>query len=120
MMDNDVVGFERNNVEGRTYRTVWSGMKFTDVGKPLSLPSVDKASVQVFGSWGGATVIFVGSNEMVQKHSFNLVDEEGMEVSLSSTGGAMISSLTTWFQPRIIGGDETTDLTVILLDRRVM
>lgn len=109
----------RKNVEGRTSRTVWSFMKLGEEGMPISIPSAEEFSVQVVGDFAGATVIFEGSLEEIADKWFTLTDRQDNEISLSFEGGASLCNLVGWLRPRILGGDETTNLTVILFDRRV-
>ena len=108
----------RKNVEGRVYRTVWSDMKLGDEGKPLSIPSGEEFSIQVVGDFSNASVIFEGSLEEFPSRWFTLTDRQENEVSLSFEGGTSLCNLVGWLRPRILGGDETTKLTVLLFDRR--
>ena len=118
MMDK-VVKAVRRNVVGRTFRTVWEHMQEGDVGQMVELPSSERMSVQVFGNFDDALVMFHGSNEAQSEHFFFIKDELGDEFQLSEESGKNFNPFISWFRPVIVGGSPDTLLTVVILDRTV-
>ena len=94
----------------------WSAVTESDTVNPDkpggSRPSV--ASVQVSGTFGGATVILQGSNDGVNWVSLN--DLSGTPISISSAGAAEFSSAMAQFRPSISGGSSQS-LTVTVAYR---
>jgi len=118
MMDN-IISPVRKGVEGATFRSEWEGLTVDNEAAPFSLPVSKDFSVQVFGTFGDATVVFECSNERVfdKEKVFYLKDKYGTEIGLTS-GGEMVEALLYWIRPKVVGGDDTTDLTVVMLDRK--
>lgn len=96
--------------------TTWSTLAAGDDGAPVRLAVYSDRSVQIAGTFGGASVTIGGSNDGVTYHALSSTDGE----PLTLTAGALkqIVELPIWIKPRIFGGDGTTNLTVILSGRR--
>ena len=89
-------------------------------GKPVELPNYPIKSIQVVGTFGGATVTIEGSN-MVLDNVLELtyapqVDNLETAITFTSTGIKQIFSNTYWIRPRISsGGNVNTDIDVYLI-----
>lgn len=105
-MDNFVKAV-RKNVEGPVYRTVWENLKVGDVGEPVEIPTVKQMTVQILGDFYSSNVIIEGSLEKIPTEYFELWTPDGVSYK----------NIVVWFRPRVIGGDEKSNFTVILLAR---
>ena len=110
----------KTNSFGRTIRYTWSNLAQGDDGIPISIPGAADRSVQVTGTFNGASVIIEGTLEETPINYFTLTDMQGNPISFSAVGGELISEMVTHIRPRISGGGASTDLVVILLNRATM
>lgn len=70
-------------------------------------------SVQVIGTFGGATVVFQGSNDGT--NWVNLNDKDGNAISLSAAGAAEFSTAMLYLRPSASGGSsQDIDVYVIM------
>jgi hypothetical protein len=108
-----------NPSNARSYLSAsYSGMHSDDVGVA---PQNDTAtatatSVQVMGSFGEGQLAIEGTNDGVNWSS--LRDPTGITLAIRSPGIRGILESAMQIRPRVIGGDETTNLTVTFLFRR--
>ena len=96
--------------------TVWSGMGADDDGEPVRLAVYSDRSIQVAGTFGGASVTIGGSNDGLTYHA--LTDNHGNPLTITEARLRGIVELPIYIKPRIFGGDVTTDLRVVLSGRR--
>lgn len=98
---------------------IWSGLAAGDDGQPLPFPGAADRSVQVEGTFGGATVTIEGALDPAA--SFRTLTDAG-HVSLSFTSVPTtlkdVLQACTNIRPKVTGGDGTTNITVYLLARR--
>jgi hypothetical protein len=87
-----------------------------NVGDAYEWPWGADKSVQVAGTFGGATIVIQGSNDGTNYHT--LTDPQGNAVSFTVAGIEAITENTRYIRPSLSGGDGTTSLTVTLLCRR--
>lgn len=87
-----------------------------DDGVPAAYPEYSDRSVQVAGTFGGATVVIEGSNDGVNWST--LRDPQGSSLSLTSAGLKGVVEMSAAIRPRVTGGDGTTALTVSMFFRR--
>lgn len=113
----------RNDKFARSvYVTVWTGLSENDRnGDPESLVQAADRTVQVTGTFGGATVVIEGSNIAVPNLAtnddwFQLTTPAGTNVSFTSAGGALIAENPLHIRPRVSGGTNT-DISVDLVSR---
>jgi hypothetical protein len=98
------------------YVVKWIGFQVAgDTGKPFECPHYADKSVQVIGTFGGATVTIQGSNMKDTPTYATLNDDGGTALTFTSAGIKKIRENTYWVRPIISGGDETTNLDVYLL-----
>lgn len=96
--------------------TTWDAMLADDDGAPVRLAVYSDRSIQVAGTFGGASVTIGGSNDGVTYHA--LTDTQGNALTLTTGALKQIVELPIWLKPRVFGGNGTTNLTVVLSGRR--
>lgn len=96
--------------------TTWANLLSGDDGEPIRLAVFSDRSVQIAGTFGGASVTIGGSNDGVTYHA--LTDTLGSTLTLTQATLRQIVELPVWVKPRVFGGDGTTNLTVIVAGRR--
>lgn len=96
--------------------TTWSGLGADDDGAPVRLAVYSDRSIQVTGTFGGASVTIGGSNDGVNYHA--LTGTDGNALTLTAACLKQIVELPVFIKPRVFGGDDTTNLTVLLAGRR--
>ena len=94
----------------------WVALAMGETGDKVEFPSYVDRTFQVTGTFGGATIVFEGSND--DATYFTLSDPQGNQLSLTAAGLKQIEEITRYARPRLIGGDGTTALKVVLLARR--
>lgn len=97
----------------KAMRSIWSSMAANDDGAQVQGAEYTDKSVQVFGTFGGASVVFEGSND--GSNWATLTDPQGNPLTFASAKIEMVSEATWYVRPRVSGGDGTTSLTVIVL-----
>lgn len=96
--------------------TTWAGLSADDDGEAVRLAVYSDRSIQVAGTFGGASVTIGGSNDGVTFHA--LTDTFGEPLTLTAGALKQVVELPVFLKPRIFGGDGTTDLTVVLAGRK--
>lgn len=96
--------------------TTWANLLSGDDGEPVRLAVYSDRSIQLSGTFGGASVTIGGSNDGITYHA--LTDTSGTALSLTSACLKQIVELPVYLKPRVFGGDGTTNLTVVLAGRR--
>jgi hypothetical protein len=91
----------------------WETMGNADTGLPVSMAGSSDRSVQMTGSFGGATVVLEGSNDGSNWYTLN--DPTGTPISRTSGGLKQIVELTRYVRARSSGGTGTdVDVTLLL------
>lgn len=96
--------------------TTWAPMAANDDGAPVRLAVYSDRSIQVAGTFGGASVTIGGSNDGETYHA--LTDTQGNALTLTAGALKQIVELPIFLKPRVFGGDGTTSLSVVLSGRR--
>lgn len=96
--------------------TTWTGLLADDDGEPVRLAVYSDRSIQVAGTFGGASVTLGGSNDGETYHA--LTDPNGQPLTLASAALRAIVELPIFLKPRVFGGNGTTNLKVVLSGRR--
>lgn len=86
-----------------------------NVGAPFSCPNYPIKSIQIVGTWGGATCTIQGSNIVTDPTYATLQDQQKTSLALTASGVYQIEQNTYYVRPNVTGGDSTTDLDVYLL-----
>lgn len=98
--------------------TTWDGLQADDDGEAVRLAVYSDRSVQVAGTFGGASVTIGGSNDGVTFYA--LSDTNGDPLTLTAGALKQVVELPVFIKPRVFGGDGTTDLRVVLAGRKVI
>lgn len=96
-------------------KVLWEALTENDTAQAV-IPSATApaiASVQVTGTFGGATVVLQGSNDGT--NYFTLKDTVGSDISFTAAGGADFSVGCLQIRPSASGGSsQDVDITVIM------
>lgn len=95
----------------------WPSMAQGDSGDPLPFSQYADKSVQVAGTFGGATLRVEGSNDGTNWAT--LTDPQGNDLLITSAKIEMVTEATLWVRPVVVSGDGTTSLTVSMLCKEV-
>lgn len=102
----------------RTRRVSWAGLTNVDDGAPIDWSAHSDKSVQVIGTFGGATVVIQGSNDLENPTNWTtLTDLLGNALSFTAAGLEQITENTCWIRPVCSGGAGPTSVTVQMLLR---
>jgi hypothetical protein len=87
---------------GKVALVTWTALATSDTGTPISNPSFADRSVQVGGTFGGATCIIEGSNDGVTYAT--LTDTAGAALSFTTAGVRQVLQVTRFIRPSVSGG----------------
>lgn len=96
--------------------TTWADLHADDDGAPVRLAVYSDRSIQVAGTFGGASVTIGGSNDGETYHA--LTDTGGDPLTLTAGALKAIVELPVYIKPRVFGGDGTTNIKVVLSGRK--
>ena len=96
--------------------TTWAAMAADDDGEPVRLAVYSDRTVQVAGTFGGASVTIGGSNDGETYHALH--DTSGAAMTLTEGKLQQIVELPIYIKPRVFGGDGTTLLKVVMSGRK--
>jgi hypothetical protein len=96
----------------------WALTAANAVGAPIHPQYADymDRNVQVVGVFGGATVVWQGSNDGQNYETLN--DGQGSAISKAAAGLEQVTEGALYQRPSSSGGGGSTDLTVICVIRR--
>lgn len=94
------------------YRTTWTALTGTDTGQAEAAPQYPFKTVQVFGTFGGGTVVIEGSNDGGTTYT-TLTDPQGNALSFTAAGVEKVQENTQLIRPRATVG--VTTITVVLV-----
>jgi hypothetical protein len=93
---------------------VWSAIGNNDNGAPLALLKASDKSVQVAGTFAGATVTIQGSND--GSNWSTLSDPQGLSLSFTSPGLKTVLEHTRYIRP-VSSGGAGTNLTISMFTK---
>ena len=108
---------------GNTYRTTWTLTSASGTGLFHKQPGASDRSVQVFGTFGGATCILEGSNDpRVETDPGNavwspLTDNGSTAISFTAAGIEAVNENPLYIRPRLSVAGSGATITVSLLSR---
>ncbi len=91
----------------------WEGLAAGDDGALVMGAQYTDKSVQVVGTFGGATLTFQGSNNGTDWSP--LTDPQGNALNFATAKIELVSEATLYIRPIVTGGDGTTALSVYTL-----
>ena len=80
----------------------WTGLATNDTGQPVELPEFGDRTVTVEGTFGGATIVFNGSNDGVGY--YNCTDPQGTAFSKAVAAMEVIEEAPRFVRPEVTGG----------------
>lgn len=98
-----------------TFLATWTGLNTGDEGAPAELIDFADRTIQVFGTFGGASVALHGSNDGVNYAV--LADQQGVAIAITAAGIKAVGPLTKFIKPVVTGG-AGVGITVLVLARR--
>lgn len=101
--------------ESRTHLVTWV-LGPGDVGVPVRHVGAVERTVQMFGTWGGATVAMQGTVEDTPTNWMPLTDVQGNALQATDDCLETITELVRHIRPAVTGGTGTS-VTVMLLMR---
>jgi hypothetical protein len=102
----------------QAWLAAWTGLAAGDTGEPLPSTLVGFAdrSVQVAGTFGGATLAIQGSADLA---TYVTLHDPGMTaINFTAAGTAAVVEVLRTMRPAVTGGDGTTNLNVYAVLRR--
>lgn len=106
------------HIEGNSYLVTWTGLLVNDTGAPAAFVGAADRSVEVAGTFGGATLSMQGSNAGAAYYTLD--EAPSTPVSFAAAGFMSVRDLPRFIRPAVAGGDGSTNLTVSLLMRSTM
>jgi hypothetical protein len=97
----------------------WTGAGDTDTLAPVSLPQRADRTIQAFGTFGGATISMMGSNDGTHYAFLNDAFGNQIGITAAANGLKQITESSLWVQPATANGSGSS-LTVIMTFRRVL
>jgi hypothetical protein len=83
-------------------QVLWETLTESDTATAIEMGAFPDRSVQVVGTFGGATVVLQGSNDGTNWVTLN--DYQGNAISLTATGLKPIAEVTRYIRPSASGG----------------
>jgi hypothetical protein len=110
---------------GNTYRTTWTLTTAQGTGEYLKRPGASDRSVQVFGTFGGATCILEGSNDPRVETAPGsavwspLTDASTTAISFTSAGIEAVNENPLYIRPRLSVAGTGASITISLVSKGV-
>lgn len=103
--------------EGNSNYTIitWSAMASGDVGDPMKYAQFADRTVQVGGTFDGATVVLEGSVDGEAYHT--LTDPQGNALTFTTARLEAVTEVVAFIRPNVSGGGAGTAINVGLLIR---
>lgn len=102
--------------DGSVQKVVWANLTNTDtVGAVARMAEWADRSIQVAGTFGGATIVIEGSNDETNYSTLN--NAQGTALSFTAAGLKQIVEVPAVLRPSLSGGTGST-LTVTMICRR--
>lgn len=100
---------------GEALAMTWTGLATNDTGNPQTLTVHGDISLQVLGTFGGATIVWQGSNDGTTW--VTLIDMQGSNLSHTAAAFKTLRDVPRYIRPSVTGGTGV-NLTAILFARR--
>lgn len=106
----------QRNAAGSVLLVQWIELGQGDDGDPVYMGEFGDRSIQVTGTFGGATLQWEGSNDGTNYVA--LSDPQGTDIAMTTAGISAVAEVTRMARPKVVGGGGTTDLDVSVLLRK--
>ena len=94
----------------------YTGMATNDTGYPIKLTDYADRTVQVDGTFGGATIVWEGSNDGT--NYFTLSDPNGVALSFTAAGLKQVVESCLYQRPKVTGGSGAAINATVLVRRQ--
>jgi hypothetical protein len=101
---------------GRTHMASWT-FTSNETGLPFEMPGASDRSVQLTGTFNGATVLIEGSNDGTNYAT--LTDQAAGALSFTAAGLALVLQPTRYIRARVSAGSVTSVVITLLANRRI-
>lgn len=113
------VGFAHRDIAKSVVKCTWGTLANTDVGAGNGMLRWPDKTVQITGTFGGATVNIEGSNDGgLTWFVLNDSRGEGNPLTLTAADGRQIMENAELIRPNVSGGGGTTAITVTITATR--
>lgn len=99
----------------QSFLATWQGMATGDVGEPVDYVGHADRTVQVVGTFGGASVALEGSLD--GSNWSTLSDAQGNAINFTAAGIEAVTEMVLYIRPKVTGGTGTS-VTVMLMMRK--
>lgn len=100
--------------EDGTVTVTWPALNAGDSGSLVDLAAYPIKSVQFYGTFGGTTMTFEGSNDPTGAQKFGLKDYSNTVISTTSAGGFSVRENTRFVRPLATGGAAAAVTVVVI------
>ena len=101
----------------QSFLAAWQGLSSGDVGQAIDYVGHADRTVQIVGTFGGATVTLEGSLDGTNWATLN--DAQGSPISMTSSGIEAVTEMVLYTRPKVVGGTGVS-VTALLMMRRTM
>jgi hypothetical protein len=98
----------------RSSSVKWSELNGSDTGDLVFVGGFNDKSVQVFGTFDGATVTMKGGNVDDAGNTVTLKDYAAANITFTAAGVNSVRDNIAYLHPVVSGGGVSTDLTVVV------
>ena len=98
---------------GTSSLVTWTSVATGDTGKPVESTGFSDRSVQVTGTFGGATCTIEGSND--GSTWATLSDPAGAALTFAATGLKQILQITRYMRPSVAAGAGTLNINLLMV-----
>lgn len=100
---------------GQASLVTWTSVATGDTGAPIQAPAFSDRSVQVSGTFGGATCTIEGSNDGVTY--FTLTDPAGAPATFAVAGLKQLLQITRYIRPSVAAGAGTLNINLLIVGK---
>lgn len=100
---------------GNASMVTWTSVATGDTGAPIQNPTFSDRSVQVTGTFGGATCTIEGSNDGVTY--FTLTDPAGAAATFAVAGLKQLLQVTRYIRPSVAAGAGTLNINLLIVGK---
>lgn len=115
MAVQDFTAVKINGLAGRSTVVKWAAVLTGNTGAPFENPAFSDRSVQVTGTFGGATVTIEGSNDGITW--FVLTDTSAASLSFAVAGLKQILQVARYMRPVVTGGAGSLDINLLIVGK---
>ena len=100
---------------GNASMVTWTNVVTGNTGSPIENPTFSDRSVQVTGTFGGATCTIEGSNDGTNWAT--LTDPAGVATTFTAAGLKQILQVTRYIRPNVSAGAGTLTINLLIVGK---